>query len=341
MGPSLNQEALHATAVVISAYNAADTIATAVRSAGSQPETTEIVVVDDASNDGTADAAAQAAEQAGCSGRLQILRNPTNLGPAESRNCGIAASTAPFIAVLDADDAFLPGRLAALHAVPSWDMIADDVMFVANIAETPAPLRAGPSPRVLALDLEQFVKGNRVRPGRNRGELGFLKPVFRRSFLHDKGMTYRSDMRLGEDFEFLARALAGGARMLIVERCGYAALVRPNSLSAAHRTEDLARFSAATRDMLADLPSLSDAERRALLEHLDCTIGRWLHRRFLDIKRDAGIVRALRAVPTTALPGIADRILRDKLSIRRSVNSARVDGLGVSRTLLGTDPYSR
>lgn len=339
MGPSLNQEARHATAVVISAYNAADTIASAMRSACSQPETTEIVVVDDASNDGTADAAAQAAEQAGFSGLLRVLRNPTNLGPAGSRNCGIAASTAPFVAVLDADDAFLPGRLTALHAVPNWDVIADDVVFVADITEAAAPLQAGPSARLRTLDLEQFVKGNRVRPGRNRGELGFLKPVFRRSFLHDKGMTYRSDMRLGEDFEILARALAGGARMLIVERCGYAALMRPNSLSAMHRTEDLARFTAATRDMLADLPSLSNAERRALLKHLDCTTGRWLHRRFLDIKRDAGIVRALRAVPATALPGIADRILRDKLSTHRSIHSAR--GLGAPRTLLGTDPYPR
>ena len=341
MGPFPDQEAPHATAVVISAYNAADTIASAVRSAGTQPETTEIVVVDDASNDGTAEAAARAAEQAGCAGLLRILRNPTNLGPAESRNCGIAASTAPFIAVLDADDAFLPGRLAALHAVANWDVIADDVLFVADIAEAAEPLRAEPSPRVRTLDLEQFVKGNLVRPGRNRGELGFLKPIFRRSFLHDKGMTYRSDMRLGEDFEILTRALAGGARVLIVEKCGYAALVRPNSLSAVHSTDALARFTAATRDMLADLPSLSNAERRALLEHLECTKGRWLHRRFLDIKREAGIVCALRTVPTMALPRIADCILRDKLSIRRSIHSARVDGLGVSRTLLGTDRYSR
>ena len=65
--------------------------------------------VDDASTDGTADAARAAGDG---SGRLKVLTQPLNAGTSAARNRGIAESTAPWIGVLDSDDFFLPGRLA-------------------------------------------------------------------------------------------------------------------------------------------------------------------------------------------------------------------------------------
>ena len=110
--------------VVIAAYNSAATIGRAVASALAQAETVEVIVVDDASTDATA-AAARAADDG--SGRLTVRCLAMNGGPSHARNLAIAASHATHIAVLDADDFFLPGRFAALLTVPNWDMIADDI----------------------------------------------------------------------------------------------------------------------------------------------------------------------------------------------------------------------
>jgi hypothetical protein len=110
---------------VIAAHNAADTIARAVKSALAEPETAEVIVVDDASADGTA-ARARAADDS--SGRLKILTQPANAGPSAARNRAIAESKAPWIAILDADDFFLPERFKRLLALESdADFIADDI----------------------------------------------------------------------------------------------------------------------------------------------------------------------------------------------------------------------
>ncbi len=95
--------------VVIPAFDAAATIARAVRSALAEREVSEVIVVDDASRDATAAAAARADDG---SGRLRLIRFDANRGPAAARNAAIAASRAPFVAILDADDYLVAGRFA-------------------------------------------------------------------------------------------------------------------------------------------------------------------------------------------------------------------------------------
>ena len=55
----------------------------------------EVVVVDD----GSSDATARVARDAGA----RVVSNATPLGPADARNAGVAATTAPLIAFTDAD----------------------------------------------------------------------------------------------------------------------------------------------------------------------------------------------------------------------------------------------
>lgn len=66
----------------------------------------EIIVVDDCSEDGTAETAARRAPPPG--GALRVLRNPRNLGPGPSRNRAIEVAQAEFLLFIDADD--LPHR---------------------------------------------------------------------------------------------------------------------------------------------------------------------------------------------------------------------------------------
>jgi hypothetical protein len=90
--------------VVIPAYNAAATLARALRSALAQiPPPDEILVIDDASTDATA----ALAEEFGA----KTIRLPARAGAAAARNAGIAAATGEAIAFLDADDQWLPEKL--------------------------------------------------------------------------------------------------------------------------------------------------------------------------------------------------------------------------------------
>ena len=93
--------------VVIPAYNASATIAETLRSVAAQTLRPElVVVVDDGSTDDLA------AAIAGIDLPLRLLRQD-NAGPGSATTRGIAALSTRFIATLDADDLWLPGKIAA------------------------------------------------------------------------------------------------------------------------------------------------------------------------------------------------------------------------------------
>jgi succinoglycan biosynthesis protein ExoU len=308
-------------AVIIAAHNASATIGAAVRSALCQPQTREILVVDDASDDTTGATALAAADG---DTRLRVLRSDRNIGPAAARNIAIAASTAPVLALLDADDLFLDGRLGRLLAQPDWDLIADNIAFIppgADVAELAAGQDADPG--LSALDLAGFVRGNLPRPGRQRGELGFLKPLIRRDFLDRQGLRYNPDLRLGEDYDLYVRALLGGARFLVSHRLGYVAHVRPSSLSGRHSTDDLARLAGVAEGHLSMLAK-GHAAWPSMTRLHDSIRARHLHRACLEAKAQGGIGAALGLAftpPSNVVP-IARGVLRDKLAARRSPDTA-------------------
>ena len=116
--------------VIIAAKNAEETIGRAVRSALSEPETAEVIVVDDGSDDRTM---AEAASADDGTGRLEIVQFPVNKGPAAARNHAIEMSSAPLVSILDADDFFFPGRFRRLLAGRDWDFIADNIAFMETV----------------------------------------------------------------------------------------------------------------------------------------------------------------------------------------------------------------
>lgn len=116
--------------VVIPAFQAAGTVAQAIRSALQQvPPPGEVIVVDDGSTDGTA-AVLQSF------GTAITVITQENRGEAAARNAGLAAARHDRVAYLDADDWFLPGRLAAVAALlerdPGLDVVTTDAFLVAQ-----------------------------------------------------------------------------------------------------------------------------------------------------------------------------------------------------------------
>jgi glycosyltransferase involved in cell wall biosynthesis len=92
--------------VVIPAYNSASTVGDSVQSALQQSvDDIEIIVVDDGSTDDTAGVVQQIPDN-----RVRLESRP-NGGAAAARNTGIEAARGGYVALLDADDLWLPKKL--------------------------------------------------------------------------------------------------------------------------------------------------------------------------------------------------------------------------------------
>lgn len=141
--------------VIVPAFNAESTIVEALDSVAAQSwRDLEIIVVDDASTDGTV-----ATVQAWVHGRIvglahgeaaqpmacRLIPLSDNGGPAAARNGGIAAAHGEWIAFLDADDVWMPCRLSSQMAMS--EKMAEVAMFCGRTVDYDAWLDGSePSP---------------------------------------------------------------------------------------------------------------------------------------------------------------------------------------------------
>jgi glycosyltransferase involved in cell wall biosynthesis len=96
--------------VIIPAFNAAKYLPFALESVSSQTfDDWQILLVDDGSTDNTADVVAPFLDRFGS--KIRFIKQ-NNRGLPAARNAAIQASTAEFLALLDADDQWLPCRLS-------------------------------------------------------------------------------------------------------------------------------------------------------------------------------------------------------------------------------------
>ncbi|MBV9754873.1 MAG: glycosyltransferase family 2 protein [Hyphomicrobiales bacterium] len=260
--------------ILVAAWNRSDSIERAINSALGEAEVRQVIVVDDASTDDTFSRARRAGNG---SQRVVVHRLAKNVGPAAARNQALELSTAPFVAVLDGDDFLQPGRIGKLleHAT-DFDFVADDILQ-ANGTGVMRSVMFGRDFEPWRLDFSAFVEGNSAGRGRSRTELGYFKPLMRRSFLDEHRLRYDERLRLGEDYALYARALALGARFLVTPALGYVSRLRPDSLSARHNKRDLEKLRDIDNE-LTIIEGLSDRDRRALRNHYRSVDGRvqWL-----------------------------------------------------------------
>ncbi|MEM7507246.1 MAG: glycosyltransferase family 2 protein [Pseudomonadota bacterium] len=282
-------------AVIVPVWNAAATLPRAVESVLAQRDVrVEVVVVDDCSTD---DSAAIARDLAARHPNVIVAVQQVNSGPAAARNRAIELSSAPWVTPLDSDDFMRPGRLRALldHAEgEGCDFVADDLYQVPD-TDIDGPARRlwsdGPI-GVFRVTLDDFVAGNISAQHGGRREMGFVKPLIRKTFLEKHALTYAEDMRLGEDYELYAKALLAGARFDLIDPQGYVAVIRAGSLSGQHGARELGALVAADRRLLQS-PGLPPASRALLRQHLHETEIRWRWARLIDAVKARNPVRAL------------------------------------------------
>jgi glycosyltransferase involved in cell wall biosynthesis len=267
--------------IVMPAYNAEQFIERALFSALSQTESRcEVVVVDDASVDRTAEVVTSIAAQ---DDRVRLLRNPTNLGPAASRNRGIGEARGVWIALLDADDEIMSHRIYTLMALGDQhgaDMVADNLLLCPE--NTPDPVQPMLSPDLIPednwLSPAEFVFGNIGSRHTPRVSYGFLKPIIRSSFLRAHGLRYSEDNRFGEDFLLYTGCLLNGAHWWLTPEPMYRYRVRSGSLSETASPGDLKRISVLNERVLRTDPMVaSDADLAEALRRHQAKIDRWYY----------------------------------------------------------------
>jgi len=152
--------------VIIPCYNAAEHLPRSVHSVKKQGiDGTEVIVVDDASNDATVAVAERLRTELP---NLRIIVQPVNGGAAKARNAGLQQARGQYICFLDADDAYGDGVfervLAVLDETPWIQAIDFPVRLVNNHREVSRPhLRAitnsVPSNLIVRRELAQAIGG--------------------------------------------------------------------------------------------------------------------------------------------------------------------------------------
>lgn len=180
-------------AVIIAAHNRAQWVGRAVESAlGQRPRPpAEVIVVDDASTDATA----EVAQRAGA----RVIRHAENRGAAAARNTGVAATTQPWIAPLDSDDRWLPHMLAALWPLRDGYVFVAGASMAVDANDTPVAYGGALAPRPVVLSSPAPL----VFPENFVAASGVL--VQREMFVKVHG--YRESDRSAEDLDLWVRLL--------------------------------------------------------------------------------------------------------------------------------------
>jgi succinoglycan biosynthesis protein ExoO len=208
--------------VIIPAYNVSGIIGRAIRSAAAQTfPPLEILVIDDCSTDGTIEVV-RALEREIPS--LRLFSTPTNGGPSAARNVGLRAAKADWIALLDADDTWKPGRLERLSEVAlatSADFVADDLVMwdITADVEFRPPYYELPEPQKQIGLLDMFRAEDDFN--RSKSTFGLMKPIMRRKFLADHKLEYDESINFAEDLMLYVESLFNGAKIIMTNEAYY------------------------------------------------------------------------------------------------------------------------
>lgn len=186
--------------VIIPTFNREKTLQRAINSVLSQTyQDFELLICDDASTDTTINLALRNQER---DSRIRVLCLPYNKGPAAARNLGMLEAKGEYIAFLDSDDEWLPGKLEC--QVNRMDSEPHEV----GVCFCGDRLIKNEDHATLTFSIPDKEWERETFRKYVRGQIKTHTPnvLFRRSCLQKVGMM-TPEMRVNEDEEFLFRFL--------------------------------------------------------------------------------------------------------------------------------------
>ena len=198
---------LPTVSVLMPALNATETIEAAIDSVFSdETVAAEVLVIDDGSTDGTIELIEGLDDP-----RVRLLfTGGERLGANAGRNVGLDAAQGEWVAFLDPDDTWLPGRMSTLLDVAEetdagW--VADDILVVYTDAE-------GQVTHTTTLFAQRGLEVVGTRPLTLKDlinyDLGVLQPMIRRSLLEEPKIRFPKPATSDFLFSFWSLEAAGG-----------------------------------------------------------------------------------------------------------------------------------
>lgn len=314
-----------AVSVGIACFNAAQHLRAAVETVRAQTIADwEVVIVDDCSTD---DSHALALGLAASDPRVRVERLKRNGGPAAARGRALALASGEWFSVLDSDDLMHPDRLRRLVTraeEDGADLVADDLLLFGEDGRQASRLLHCRSGKPFWLTLGDYLAKTMMYGG--GPDLGFLKPLFRRDFLHEHRLSYDRRLRVGEDDDLVLRALLAGAHYRIVPAPTYFYRRHSESISHTH-LEQLPAIIACSEELRPAVIAAGGAEARIFERRTRARRRGYHYGRMIDhLKRRqlrkalSWLVRSPTPLPLFRLP-LAARIVR----VRRAVAGTRED----------------
>lgn len=299
-------------AVIVPAHRSADVLDTALASiAGQTLRPREVVIADDCSGDATADVARGWADRL----PLRVVVLDRNRGPAGARKEAIEHTNAARLALLDADDVWLPDHLQTLVAAHDrhGGLITAD------------PLRWIPGEGVAAAGVDRALPvppPEAQRAAILQHDFVFVGSLFTRAD-HDAAGGFREQFRGPEDWDLWIRMIRLG---VVVRRADHPTVLyrlSPGSVSADPRLVE--------QERAVVLAALRESERdddRAILEvtlrHVEAKAALYdsyelarQRRRWAARRRAVPALRGPGRVPTRGLALLAAPVLAARLRDER------------------------
>ena len=210
--------------VVIPAYNSSRTILRALDSVAAQDyPNLETIVADDASTDGTPAIAARRG--------IKVVRLPENQGASAARNAAILEASGKYVAFLDSDDAWRPGKIskqvARAECDPRIGLVTCDSIVRNQAGEIIKHLH-GQNPPSEGPDVWKALLGNNFIPTPT--------VLARKDLLRSLGGFDRR-LRIAEDLDLWIR-LAAISHVAVVREVLVEVHDQPGSLHKRHSDEE-------------------------------------------------------------------------------------------------------
>jgi succinoglycan biosynthesis protein ExoO len=199
--------------VIIPAHNAERTIRNAVESVLRQTVSDlEVIVVDDASTDGTAGAVGRIHDS-----RVRLLVTEHNLRQAAARNLAMKCAKGKWVAFLDADDEWVADRLEFLIGA----VVGTPTGFIVDLTAKSVP---GPGGRLVPIahpDAPQRMSTEEFGLTEYLNLAMDVKPMVLREVLLRQGIEFPEWGSCGDWLFLIASLSANGVRGRLVRRVGY------------------------------------------------------------------------------------------------------------------------
>lgn len=198
-----SENAYPLVSVIVPLYNCAPYLPQALNSVFDQDyPSLEVMAVDDCSSDDTLDVVKS------YGGKIKLIRQEKNGGAGAARNRAMAVAQGKYIAFLDGDDVWLPGKLKRqidfLETHPDFDVVYGDfykwLPDEQGIFQQPKDLYLEES-----MGLDERLSGEIYPEMLIDSYVWIVTAVIRRSIIDRLGV-FREELRKGEDYEFWLRA---------------------------------------------------------------------------------------------------------------------------------------